>query len=86
MQIRRLRGSSEDKTVLLIWTFTALRGVVRIARVLLRDEFVPQEFKIRAVPGNNLTLTHQTLFPTNRISLLLQLSVGVWLKKHPTTL
>lgn len=56
--------------MLLIGMFTSLRGIMRIAHV--RDEFVPQEFKIRAGPGNNLTLMHQTLFPTERISLLLQ--------------
>lgn len=50
--------------------FTALRGMVKIACV--RDEFVPQEFKTRAGQGNNLTLMHWTLFPTNHISLLLQ--------------
>lgn len=56
--------------MLLIGMLTGLRGVMRIARV--RDEFVPQEFKIRARPGHNLTLMHQTLFPTRHISLLLQ--------------
>lgn len=58
--------------MLLIGVFTALTGIMRITHVLVRDEFVPQELKIRAVPGNNLTLTHQTLFPKKRISLLLQ--------------
>lgn len=43
---------------------------MRIAPV--RDEFVPREFKIRAGPGNSLTLNHQTVFPTKHISLLLQ--------------
>lgn len=42
--------------MLLIGMLTGLRGVMRIARV--RDEFVPQEFKIRARPGHNLTLMH----------------------------
>lgn len=67
---RRLCSSSEDKSVLLIGMFTAFRGIMRTARV--RDEFVPQEFKVRAGPGNSLTLMHQTLFPTEHISLLLQ--------------
>lgn len=56
----------------MIGTFTAVGGAVRIMHVLVRYEFVPHEFKIRAVLGNNLALTHQTLFPTNHISLLLQ--------------
>lgn len=56
--------------MLLMGMFTALRGMVKIACV--RDEFAPQEFKIRAGPVNNLTLMHQTLLPIKHISLLLQ--------------